>query len=457
VRGPAHVDRRINRLFRLSRFQLVSNGREVCMEMSFGARLRQQREQQRVSLATIATETKIKMGLLEGLERDDISHWPGGIFRRSYLRAYAEAIGADADGVVREFLAIYPDPTDEVSAVEAMAQAGASRRPPTRLTYLISSAISALPSLRAHTTDKPPTPSGEPLALDEIPERASLMAPGFVLAPPMSGRPDGAPLPDAFEMPDSAQPLLDLGFEDVPFAPPRTDTLLLRQELDIADDTDLLVSEPLAAEGLDSDAPAPEVLARDTRSPDVVESRNSSRERAGDIAAASGQPGREREQDALPEGATYAFGATAELCLRLGRVCEAREVLPVLEDATSIVNAIGVILWTWDPLLRALRPALSHGYSAELLSQVTPVSADSDNAIGSAFRSAETRVVSGDDHVTGALAVPLMTPSGCAGVLAAEFRDSIEQVAWVRAVVTILAAQLSMLVGPPAALRVATA
>jgi GAF domain-containing protein len=149
--------------------------------------------------------------------------------------------------------------------------------------------------------------------------------------------------------------------------------------------------------------------------------------------------------------------AVAELCVRLGRVGEARELLMVLEDATTLLDAIGLILWTWDPRARALRPALSHGYSEEQLSQVPPVPPESDNAIGSAFRSAETRIVNGDDLATGALAVPLITPSGCTGVLAAEFRDSGEQHEWVRGVVTILAAQLSMLVLQPAALRAATA
>ena len=43
------------------------------MDESFGARLRAQRERQQVELATIAEQTKIKLSLLEGLERDDVS------------------------------------------------------------------------------------------------------------------------------------------------------------------------------------------------------------------------------------------------------------------------------------------------------------------------------------------------------------------------------------------------
>ena len=62
------------------------------MRESFGARLRQRREDQQIELSAIAEQTKIKLSLLEGLERDDVSRWPSGIFRRAFIRAYAHAI-----------------------------------------------------------------------------------------------------------------------------------------------------------------------------------------------------------------------------------------------------------------------------------------------------------------------------------------------------------------------------
>ena len=78
------------------------------MSESFGARLRRRREEQQIALATIAERTKIKQSLLEALERDDISHWPTGIFRRAFIRAYALGIGLDPDVVVREFFEVFP-------------------------------------------------------------------------------------------------------------------------------------------------------------------------------------------------------------------------------------------------------------------------------------------------------------------------------------------------------------
>ena len=60
---------------------------------SFGSRLRYERERRQIALKSIAESTKISVALLEGLERDDVSRWPSGIFRKSFIRSYAEAIG----------------------------------------------------------------------------------------------------------------------------------------------------------------------------------------------------------------------------------------------------------------------------------------------------------------------------------------------------------------------------
>src|ERR1700688_4520862 len=117
---------------------------------SFGARLRQRRERQQIALTTIAEQTKIQLSLLEALERDDVSHWPVGIFRRAFIRAYGHAIGLEPDVVVREFLELHPDPIEVVATVPAIAPgvdgASVSAGPPTRLQYLVGSAIGSFPA-----------------------------------------------------------------------------------------------------------------------------------------------------------------------------------------------------------------------------------------------------------------------------------------------------------------------
>lgn len=78
---------------------------------AFGPRLRRERERRQISLTSIAENTKISRSLLEALERDDVSRWPSGIFRRAFVRSYAEAIGLNGDEVVREFSERFPDPS----------------------------------------------------------------------------------------------------------------------------------------------------------------------------------------------------------------------------------------------------------------------------------------------------------------------------------------------------------
>jgi len=70
----------------------------------FGGKLRLARERRGTSLQQISAKTKISIAALEALERNDISKLPGGIFTRSFVRAYATEVGLDPDETVREFL-----------------------------------------------------------------------------------------------------------------------------------------------------------------------------------------------------------------------------------------------------------------------------------------------------------------------------------------------------------------
>src|SRR5438093_97393 len=295
------------------------------MPESFGARLRQQRERQQITLTSIAEQTKINVSLLEALERDDVSHWPAGIFRRAFIRAYAQAIGLDPAVVVGEFLELYPDPIEVVALVSAMAPDGSgastSPRPPTRFRYLVES-IGSLFRLRPETVQK-------------------------------------------------------------------------------------------GSSVLESSTPA-------TRNP----------------TPAPSQP----EPD---------LAVLAHLCTEFGRVSDTRDAAPLLEGACKILDAVGLIVWVWDPQSAELRPALAHGYADKVLAQLPRVRRDADNATAAAFRSTQTRIVNSRDLVSGAVVVPLMTPDGCVGVLAVELRHGGEQKESVRALATIFAAHLAMLIGTP--------
>jgi cytoskeletal protein RodZ len=74
----------------------------------FGRRLREARERRGVSLRQIANATKIGIGALEALERNDFSRLPGGIFSRAFIRSYANEVGLDPDRTLQDFIAQFP-------------------------------------------------------------------------------------------------------------------------------------------------------------------------------------------------------------------------------------------------------------------------------------------------------------------------------------------------------------
>jgi len=325
------------------------------MAESFGARLRQQRERQLIALSTIADQTKINQSLLEGLEQDDVSHWPCGIFRRSFIRTYAQSIGLEPEAVVREFLELYPDSIDD-PAVKPVAtdETATGRRPPMRLRYLIDAAVKTF----SRWETRSPQPAPAPRQAEALPHQRDV-----AYAEPM------APAsPVAMVVADPPQ--LEFPIVDIP--------------------------EPVAAETV-------------TTQPNL--------------------------------------SAVANLCTQLAKVLAIRDVGPLLENATSLLDAIGVVVWLWDPQAAALRPALAHGYPDDMLAKMPKVRRDTDNATAASFRSAQTRIVNSTDNTSGAVVVPLLTPDGCVGVFAVELRPGGEQQESVRALAAILAAQLATSLG----------
>jgi cytoskeleton protein RodZ len=95
---------------------------------TFGAFLQNHREGRNLSLHDIATETKIAERHLAALERGDIRSWPGGLYRRAMVRAYATVIGLDPEATVCEFADVFqdepapviPDPRVESRSVQTL-------------------------------------------------------------------------------------------------------------------------------------------------------------------------------------------------------------------------------------------------------------------------------------------------------------------------------------------------
>jgi hypothetical protein len=137
----------------------------------------------------------------------------------------------------------------------------------------------------------------------------------------------------------------------------------------------------------------------------------------------------------------------AQVCVDLGRVLDGQDIPPILERAARILDAKGLVLWVSDESGAMLRASLAHGYSDKVLQRLGPLQVDADNVTSLAFRSMQVQTLADAKGAATAFAVPLITATGCIGVLAAEVaqgKSSSDAVPIAR----MFAAQLATLVTP---------
>jgi cytoskeleton protein RodZ len=76
----------------------------LVMAASFGDELRLAREARGVTLRHISDQTRISIRYLEAIESNDYKRLPGGIFNRSFIKAYAKQIGFDEKEALEGYL-----------------------------------------------------------------------------------------------------------------------------------------------------------------------------------------------------------------------------------------------------------------------------------------------------------------------------------------------------------------
>jgi outer membrane biosynthesis protein TonB len=80
---------------------------------TLGEELRHRREQRAITLAEISEATRIGTRFLKAIETDNFSILPGGIFTRSFIRAYAKHVGMNEDEAVALYLQQVATPSAE--------------------------------------------------------------------------------------------------------------------------------------------------------------------------------------------------------------------------------------------------------------------------------------------------------------------------------------------------------
>jgi transcriptional regulator with XRE-family HTH domain len=84
-------------------------GATAAPHLAFCARLRATRERQGITLGSLAESTKVAASHFAALERGDLSHWPEGVYKRAFFRAYASGIGLPPESTLEDFLRAFPD------------------------------------------------------------------------------------------------------------------------------------------------------------------------------------------------------------------------------------------------------------------------------------------------------------------------------------------------------------
>ena len=88
------------------------------MAASIGEQLRLARKERGIGLREICDQTRISVHYLEAIEANDYKRLPGGVFNRSFIKAYARCVGYDEreaiEGYTR-YLREHGESTDDVN------------------------------------------------------------------------------------------------------------------------------------------------------------------------------------------------------------------------------------------------------------------------------------------------------------------------------------------------------
>lgn len=84
----------------------------MVMAATIGELLRTAREERGIPLREISDQTRIQVRYLEAIETNDYKRLPGGIFNRSFVKAYAKYVGYDEKEAVEAYTRYMRDQGD---------------------------------------------------------------------------------------------------------------------------------------------------------------------------------------------------------------------------------------------------------------------------------------------------------------------------------------------------------
>jgi cytoskeletal protein RodZ len=171
---------------------------------NIGQALRALREAKKLSLADIAQTTCVRRAYLQALEELNIEQLPSRPFAVGYVKAYAEALGANADLAVRQFKIDSPSPDEALKA-----PVGVRKERDPRLSWLAGACAVVAGAVviwnvaqHAVAHDGAPTP---PVAVTNAPRSAPLSAKNPVALAAAMPAPADSDVPQPYVTPGMAK------------------------------------------------------------------------------------------------------------------------------------------------------------------------------------------------------------------------------------------------------------
>ena len=138
----------------------------------------------------------------------------------------------------------------------------------------------------------------------------------------------------------------------------------------------------------------------------------------------------------------------SEICGDLSALSDPGALEGALARVSTLLNATGLIVWIASNDSSSLSPVATHGFDPKMVARIGKIARDSSNLTAAAFRDNAPKSAPPTATAPGALAVPMCSPTGPAGVLSVELKPGQAVDEAKVALAAIIAAQLATLAMP---------
>jgi hypothetical protein len=143
-----------------------------------------------------------------------------------------------------------------------------------------------------------------------------------------------------------------------------------------------------------------------------------------------------------------ALREVSEICKDLSALADPGALEGALARVCTILNATGLIVWIPSNDGNTLSPVATSGFDPKLVTRIGTIGRDSANLTAAAFREGIAKVSPVTATTPAALAVPMCSPSGAAGILSVELKPGQPVDDSKVSLAAIVAAQLATLAMP---------